>query len=226
MASVADDTLGRLFWKRVEKSSALPAQMIKRRGQWRTFTWAQLGEVVHRLALGLLALDRKQGEAVALLSRSRAEWVQADFAILSVGCVTIPIYPTYTPEQVAYLMSDSEARTLIVEDPAQLAKALEVWPRVSGLEQIVVIESYEGQEPGVLTWEALQRLSEARGDQLKSRLVERLDAADPDDIATIVYTSGTTGPPKGVIQTNRNHMAVSCPRAHSGTSGLAFSDGG
>ena len=171
MASVADDTLGRLFWKRVEKGSALPAQMIKRRGQWHTFTWAQLGEVVHRLALGLLALDRKRGEAVALLSRSRAEWVQADFAILSAGCVTIPIYSTYTPEQVAYLMNDSEARTLIVEDPAQLAKVLEVWPRVSGLEQVVVIEGYEGQEPDVLTWEALQRLGEERADQLKSRLV-------------------------------------------------------
>jgi long-chain acyl-CoA synthetase len=208
MASVADDTLGRLFWKRVEKGSALPAQMIKRRGRWHTFTWAQLGEVVHRLALGLLALDRKRGEAVALLSRSRAEWVQADFAILSAGCVTIPIYSTYTPEQVAYLMNDSEARTLIVEDPAQLAKVLEVWPRVSALEQVVVIEGYEGQEPDVLTWEALQRLGEERADHLKSRLVERLDAADPDDIATIVYTSGTTGPPKGVIQTNRNHMAA------------------
>lgn len=208
MASVADGTLGRLFWGRVEKSSALPAQMIKRTGQWHTLAWAQVGEVVHRLALGLLALDRQRGDAVALLARSRAEWMQADFAILSAGCVTIPIYSTYTPEQIAYLVNDSQARTLIVEDASQLAKALEEWTRMPGLEQVVVIEGYEGQQPRVLTWEALQRLGAERADDLKSRLVERLDSTRPEDVATIVYTSGTTGSPKGVIQTHENHMAA------------------
>jgi long-subunit acyl-CoA synthetase (AMP-forming) len=75
MASGVDGTLGRSFWGRVEKNSAFPAQMIKRKGQWGTLTWAQVGEIVHRLALGLLALDRQRGEAVALLAKSRAEWI-------------------------------------------------------------------------------------------------------------------------------------------------------
>ena len=208
VASAADATLGRLFWERVEKSRALPAQMIKRSGRWYALTWTQVGEVVHRVGLGLLALDRKRGDAIALLSRSRAEWVQADFAILSAGCVTIPIYPTYTPEQIAYLVNDSQARTLVVEDPAQLAKVLEVWTRMSRLEQVVVIEGYEGQQSNVLTWEALQRLGAERADDLKSVLVDRLASARHEDVATIVYTSGTTGPPKGVIQTHRNHVAA------------------
>ncbi len=208
MGSPVNATLGRLFWERVEKSDALPAQMAKSKGEWHTLTWAQVGEVVRRLALGLLALDRTPGDAVALLSRSRAEWVQADFAILSAGCVTIPIYPTYTPEQIADLVGDSEARTLIVEDAAQLAKALEERARMPGLEQIVVIEGYEGRQPTVLTWEALQRLGAEHADQLRSLLAERMTSTRPEDIATIVYTSGTTGSPKGVIQTHENHLAA------------------
>src|SRR3990172_12267598 len=109
---MSDESLGRMFWNRIEESGNLPAQMVKRDGQWNSLTWAQVREIVRELALGLLDLGRKPGDAVALLSQSRAEWVQADFAILSVGAVTVPIYPTYPPEQIAYFLSDSEARTL------------------------------------------------------------------------------------------------------------------
>ncbi|MFQ5830115.1 MAG: AMP-dependent synthetase/ligase [Candidatus Methylomirabilia bacterium] len=204
---MADDTLARMFWNRVEKSGNRPAQMHKVGGQWRALAWTELGEIARELALGLLALGRKKGEAVALLSASRAEWVQADFAIFSAGCVTIPIYPTYTPEQIAYIVNDSEARTLVVEDPAQLAKVLEVRGKMGNLDEIVVIQGYAGQEPSVMTWEVLRRLGREQAEALKSVLAERVAAGRPDDTATIVYTSGTTGPPKGVVQTHGNHIA-------------------
>src|SRR5438445_7170159 len=122
---MADDTLAQLFWSRVARGGDRPAQQFKRDGRWEALTWRQLGEVVRELALGLIALGRTKGDRVALLSTSRAEWVQADFAILSAGCVTVPIYPSYPPDLVAYIVNDSEAKTLIVEDAAQLAKALE-----------------------------------------------------------------------------------------------------
>ena len=93
-----DDTLARMFWSRVEKSGAAPAQQFKGGGQWQTLTWREIGEIVREVALGLLAVGRQKGDAVALLSASRAEWVQADFAIFSAGCTTIPVYPSYTPE--------------------------------------------------------------------------------------------------------------------------------
>ncbi|HET8577071.1 MAG TPA: long-chain fatty acid--CoA ligase [Methylomirabilota bacterium] len=204
------DTLARMFWDRVERSASLPAQQFKQDGTWRTLTWRQVGDTVSELATGLIALGRRKGEAVGILSASRAEWVQADFAIFSAGCVTIPIYPTYPPDLIQYIVNDAGVKTLIVEDPAQLAKALEVQGKMEGLEQIVVIQGYEGKEPSprIFTWEALRRVGRENRDKLKSELAGRVADTRSDDIATIVYTSGTTGPPKGVVQTHGNHLAA------------------
>jgi long-chain acyl-CoA synthetase len=204
------DTLARLFWDRVERSADRPAHSFKQGAGWKTLTWREVGASVREVALGLIALGRQKGERVALLSASRAEWVQADFAIFSAGCVTVPVYPSYPPELIAYVVNDSEARTLIVEDPAQLAKALEARDKMPGLEQIVVIAGYDAPQPPtmVLTWETLRRLGRENEVAHKSTLAERVATTRPEDLATIVYTSGTTGPPKGVMQTHGNHIAA------------------
>jgi long-chain acyl-CoA synthetase len=124
--------------------------------------------------------------------------------------VTVPVYPSYPPDLIAYVVNDSEAKTLIVEDPAQLAKALEARDRMRGLEQIVVIAGYDAPQPPkmVMTWETLRRLGRDNESAHKSTLAERVGTTQPGDLATIVYTSGTTGPPKGVMQTHANHVAA------------------
>src|SRR3989449_3556762 len=204
------DTLARLFWDRVERSAGRPAQSFKHGAEWKTITWREVGDLVRELALGLIALGRQKGDRVALLSTSRAEWVQADFAIFTAGCVTVPVYPTYPPDLIAYVVNDSEAKTLIVEDPAQLAKALQVRDKMPGLEQIVVIAGYDAPQPPrtVMTWQSLRRLGRESEAAHKSTLAERVTTTRPEDLATIVYTSGTTGPPKGVLQTHGNHIAA------------------
>jgi long-chain acyl-CoA synthetase len=205
---MADSTLTRMFWSRVENGGDRPAQLVKRGGRWQTLTWSEVGGVVRELALGLVAAGVQRGDAVALLSASRAEWVQADMAILSAGGVTAPVYATYPPELIAHIVNDAGTRTLIVENPAQLEKVLEVKGKMPGLERVVVIEGYEGQAPFIWTWDQLRRLGRDNAEALKSDLAGRVTSVRPDDVATIVYTSGTTGPPKGVVQTHANHMAA------------------
>src|SRR3989454_11205564 len=204
------DTLARMFWDRVERSGDRPAHQFKQSADWKTITWREVGDVVREVALGLLALGRGKGDAVALLSGSRAEWVQADFSIFSAGCVTVPVYPSYPPDLIAYIVNDSGARTIIVEDPAQLAKVLQAREKAPNLEHIVVISGYDAPHPPktVMTWEMLRRLGRESADAHRSMLAERVASTRPIDLATIVYTSGTTGPPKGVMQTHGNHVAA------------------
>jgi long-chain acyl-CoA synthetase len=204
------ETLAAMFWSRVDKSADRPAQMLKAHDAWKTLTWREVGDIVRELALGLIALGRQKGDAVALLSASRAEWVQADFAIFSAGCITVPVYPTYPPDLIAYVVNDSKARTIIAEDPAQLAKVLEVRDKMPALEHIVVMTGYDATQPPTMvhTWSMLRRLGRDAAGTHGATLQARIAATRPDELASIVYTSGTTGPPKGVMQTHGNHIAA------------------
>src|SRR3954453_15319120 len=126
-----------------ERYGERPAARIKRDGEWRDVSYAQLGEIVSEIARGLIDLGLAPGDRVALLCATRVEWTYADFAITAAGAVLVPIYPTNSPEECEWVAGNSESRFIVCEDAAQLAKIVAVRDRLPKLEAIISIEPCE-----------------------------------------------------------------------------------
>lgn len=205
-------SIPQMFFEGAQQRGAQAAQLVKQGTTWREISWHTLSEVVRNIARGLLALGLQPGERVAILADSRAEWVQCDLGILATAGITVPIYPSSPPEQVAYILQNSEATMVCVDTPAQLEKVLGMREQIPAVRTIVLMcGPTPTTEPLVLSLNDLiaQGATAAAQEQV---LVQRLQGLRPDHQATYVYTSGTTGPPKGVVQTHGNHlfMVQSC----------------
>jgi long-chain acyl-CoA synthetase len=177
------------------------------------FSGRELVDRVRDLSLGLATLGMTAGDHVALLSESRPEWLIADFAILTAGAVTIPIYPTLSAEQVAFILADSRSTLAIVSSAAQLDKVLAAAPGVPSLRAIVLMDPIPDGLSSAVSVQPLDVVA-AKGHQtivdgwgVARTFQERARAVKPDDLATIIYTSGTTGAPKGVMLTHGNLAA-------------------
>lgn len=189
------------FFASVERLRHRPCLRFFEAGRWRTLTWIDLWDRVRELALGLQVLGIKPGDRVAILSGTRHEWTLADLAVLSLGAVTVPIYPSSTPEQVAYILQNSEARAVFLEDREQLKKLEAARGRLRALEFRILISGPRGR--GAMSWNDLRALAD-RGDE--AAWERGIDGIKPAQTATIVYTSGTTGPPKGAVLSHDNFL--------------------
>jgi long-chain acyl-CoA synthetase len=177
-------------------------------GIWQEVTWAQYWDTVVTAGHALLALGVQPGDRVAVHSENRREWLYSDLAVVAVRGVTVGLYPTNPAPEVAYLLSHSGAKILIAEDQEQVDKALEVIDDLPDLERIVYLEPRgirrRYDHPKLMFWQDFLAIGLEHREQHPGAVDDRMAEALEDDVMTLVYTSGTTGPPKGAMLTVTN----------------------
>ncbi|HEY2947198.1 MAG TPA: AMP-dependent synthetase/ligase [Micromonosporaceae bacterium] len=190
-------TIGELPFAAAEAYGDRPALRARRDGVWVDRSFTELAATVRDLARGLVAEGIAPGDRVCVLAETCPEWTYAGLAVLAAGGVLVPIYPSSSAEECAWVIGNSGATMVVCEDAGQLAKVERVRARLPDLESTLII-----------TDGGLSRLAAAGSSDLDRELALRRSALSPDAPAQIIYTSGTTGPPKGCVLTHRNWLTL------------------
>ena len=207
-----EETIVHILQRRIRELGDKPALRIKQGGAWRDISWREYGSRVRRFAKGLIRLgfDRPANPSVpelrhatALLGFNRPEWLIADLAAISAGGLTAPIYTTNTPEQCEYIINHSESSFIVVENQMQLAKILKRRDAMPRLKRIIVMDD-SAESAGDIVMNFRDVLALGEDPSLDAELDRRIENVKPEDLATLVYTSGTTGPPKAVMLSHHN----------------------
>lgn len=170
---------------------------FKRDGEWRHFSSTEMLDIIHETALGLLALKIKPGDKVAIISGNRPEWNFIDFAVQIIGAVSVPMYPTITVEDYAFIFENAEVGFIFVEGEDLYLKSKEASKGNKNIKEIYTFDPVEGAS----MWTEVKEMGEGKD---RSVLQPLMDAVKPSDLLTLIYTSGTTGRPKGVMLTHHN----------------------
>ncbi len=194
-----------LFTSTVHVRKDKVAAQIKLNGAWRDLTWGEMDRVSRAVAAGLVKLGVQPKEMASIMSNTRVEWVQADLGILGAGATTVPIYQSSVADDVQYILNDSGAVVVFVEDDAQLAKLRQVRAQIPKVRKVIAFTGTP-QGDGELSWEQFLKDGEAYLADNAATVAARAAGLGPDDVLTLIYTSGTTGRPKGAIITHDNML--------------------
>ncbi|MDQ6690468.1 MAG: long-chain fatty acid--CoA ligase, partial [Gemmatimonadota bacterium] len=199
----APGTLNKLFFDAIAQYNRPDALQVKVAGAYRPISHKKVGDRVRHAARGLSSLGINRGDRVAILSENRPEWAIADYACLTTGLTDVPIYPTLPADQIAYILKDSGAVAVFVSNRTQAEKLKDIRSRLPGISSVIGFDDIPS-----LTDMSIAELERrgAEGDSNESAARYRADAltVKPDDLATIIYTAGTTGEPKGVMLSHDN----------------------
>lgn len=205
-----NNTIPKLLRESARKFAERVALREKDLGIWHNISWDQYYKNVKRFGLGMLALDLKKGDKISVLSENNPEWLYADIGVQAVGGIIVGIYPTNVAPQVEYILDHSQSRFVVAGDQEQTDKVLEVKERLHEIKKVIVIDMKglrRYRDPLLISFEEVLRLGKEI-DEKEPELFERLvDETEPEDTALMVYTSGTTGKPKGAMISHRNAIA-------------------
>src|SRR5215472_7668273 len=214
-------SLPAMFLEQADRCGEKPFLWAKRDGCYRPVSWVETARDVRHLALALRSLGIGRGERVALVSENRPEWIISDLAIMCAGAITVPAYVTNTVEDHRHILANSGARAVIVSKTTLSARVLAAANQVDTVHTVIAIEPAIGQASAVdlLSWDNML----ARGAEQPNGIEESVAAIEPNDVACLIYTSGTGGTPKGVMATHRNLLA-NCRGAHRVLETLGLGD--
>ena len=206
---VADETIIHVFWERVTTTPNRIAMMQKTGGAFKNISWGIEGKIVSEISAALISLGVEVEQKIAIISQSRPQWTWADLSSLSIGAVSVPVYPSLNSTETAYILDHSEAQVAFVENPRQLKKIAAIPALPSNLKCIVLFEghSHDLNEAISLPVYSLDEFHDIGKLYLEAHpdcVEKRLKQVTPDSLATIVYTSGTTGIPKGAMIKHSN----------------------
>ncbi len=201
----SENTMNDVFRNRVKRYGDRLAIEKKRNGRWESASWNEYYERARAVGLGLWSLGVRKGNTVSLLSENRLEWLYTDMGSLGIGACIIPIYPTLASEEIEYIVNNSESKVIVPENGNQLDKVLGIIDRCPSVEKIIVMEDGDASSHSkVMCFKDLLKLGREKYAE-DPMLFEKLSReVTVDDLATIVYTSGTTGLPKGAMITHGN----------------------
>jgi len=202
---LSEKTMNDVFHNRVHKYGDRLAIEKKMGGVWHGATWNEYYDRARAVGLGLWSLGVRKGNMVSLLSENRLEWLYTDMGSLGIGVCVIPVYPTLASEEIEYIINNSESKIIVPENKNQLKKVLEIVDKCPSLEKIIVMEEKDAVgHPKVMSFKELMKLGYKKNAEDPTLFEKLSQEVTVDDLATIVYTSGTTGLPKGAMITHGN----------------------
>jgi long-chain acyl-CoA synthetase len=208
--TVGNGSFPGLFFSQVARYQDRVALRHKDYGIWNRISWKEYGAMVRLVAAGLISLGVQRGDKVSILGENRPEWLFCDLGNMSIGGVSVGVYPTSAPDQIAYVVGHSESQVLFIENEEQVDKVLQILPELQ-VKQVVVWDPkglWGFSQERIIFFDEFLKRSKTYLEQNPDCVDQRLAEIQPDDTAMIIYTSGTTGRPKGAMISHHNILSM------------------